>query len=242
VTTYVALLRAVNVAGHGKVSMADLRRVLEEMGLADVTTYLQSGNAVFTASPRSTAQLRRDIERRVAEQLGVASPVVLRTEAELAEVVESNPFLRGYADPATLYVAFLATEPGVDRVASLQRPAGEDAEFSVTGRHVYLRYPSGYGRTKLTNAYLEKRLGVPATTRNWRTVSSLAALASVIMAPGRSGLVAPGTLPNWKTSSDSRRRCPPSLAPRRPPAASSRHGRGPGTPFGPDVARWVRAH
>jgi uncharacterized protein (DUF1697 family) len=176
-TTYVALLRGINVGGRTKVGMEELRRVFLALGHADVKTYVQSGNVLFRCPVEEPSRLAGDLERRIARDLGVTTTVLLRTRDDLAHVVANNPFLGRGLDPATLHVTFLAETPDPRRVASLETPSGEPDAFSLAGREVYLHCPNGYGRTKLNNAYLERRLGVAATTRNWRTVTTLCDLA-----------------------------------------------------------------
>ncbi len=177
-TTYVALVRGINVGGRAKVAMDDLRRLFVDLGHTDVRTYIQSGNVVFRSTQRSQERLVAGIEAGLADQLGVPATVVLRTEKELAAVVAANPFLAAGHDPSHLYVAFLGAPPAPTRAEEFAVPAGESAEFSLAGPDLYLHYPDGYGRTKLTNTYIEKRLDVRATTRNWNTVTRLHDLAT----------------------------------------------------------------
>lgn len=165
------MLRGINVGGRTKVAMADLRAVLESLGFDGVATYIQSGNVVFGSTK---AVKPAAIEERIAAELGVEPTVLVRTADELAAVVAGNPFLVGKVDLATLHVTFLAEKP----TATVEVPAGQPDELAVVGREVYLRCPNGYGRTKLNNTFLEKRLGVPATTRNWKTVTTLAEMAA----------------------------------------------------------------
>jgi uncharacterized protein (DUF1697 family) len=169
------LLRAINLGSRNKVSMADLRSLLEDVGAADVATYVQSGNVVFK-SGESAADLANAIEREIKRRLGLEITVLLRTRAQLTKLVAANPF--DGTEPKKLYVTFLAETPPRARVGSLDPDVGGSDEFRVSGREVYLRFPNGYGRSKLNNAYFEKQLGVRATTRNWRTVTTLADLAS----------------------------------------------------------------
>ena len=173
--TYAALLRAVNLGSRNKVSMAELRSLLEDLGAEDVATYVQSGNVVFKSTD-SGAELAKAIERELKSRLGLDLTVLLRTKAQLARLIDANPF--GGREPTKLYVTFLAETPPRARVASLDPDVGGSDEFRVSGREVYLRFPNGYGRSKLNNAYFEKQLGVRATTRNWKTVTTLADLAA----------------------------------------------------------------
>ena len=177
-TTYVALLRAVNLGRRNKVSMADLRAVFATLGAENVTTYLQSGNVVFRSSGATVVELTSAIEQAIRRDLGLDVTVLLRTNAELEKVQARNPFVHGGADPTQLHVTFLAGKPDSAGVRRLDRDGVAPDEFHVAGREVYVHCPNGYGRTKLTNAYFEKRLGVAATTRNWKTVTKLAELAS----------------------------------------------------------------
>ncbi len=185
-TTYVAMLRGVNVSGRNRLAMDDLRALVADAGGADVRTYIQSGNAVFTAAA-SAPRVLKAIEQGLEVLLGTTVPVLVRTSAELDAVVKKNPFLRGGEDPASLHVTFMGTVPSAADVKAVQAQAaptkappttavGAD-ELRVIGRDVYLRCPHGYGTTKLTNTFFEKRFGSPSTTRNWRTVITLAEMA-----------------------------------------------------------------
>ncbi len=174
---WVALLRGVNVGGV-RIGMADLRRVVTDLGHEDVKTYLQSGNVVFGSDVRDAEALARGIERALAD-LAVTVPVLVRSDREMAAVAGGNPYADREDDPTKLHVAFLATAPAASAVTGLTVPGGENVAFTVTGREVFLHYPDGgYGRSKFTNNYLEKHLGVVATTRNWRSVRALADLAA----------------------------------------------------------------
>jgi uncharacterized protein (DUF1697 family) len=181
----VALLRGVNVSGHNRLPMADLRRELEKAGLGDVRTYLQSGNAVFTATGDDAAAHAESVRQAAAAAAGAHADVVLLSADEMRAVAGGNPFVADQpGSPASenaLYVTFLLESgdpelPG--RFGRLKLPAAAGEEAILAGRVVYLRMPHGYGRTKLNNTYFEKALGVRATTRNWRTVQALDAMAS----------------------------------------------------------------
>ncbi len=157
--------------------MAELRAELEARGFADVTTTLASGNVCFrSALPESVVAER--IGDTIEEAFGVRIGIVVRSAAELAAVAGRNPFLAAGADvdPATLHVAFLSEQPSATAVATLDLNRSPPASFAVAGREVYLSYPDGAGRSRLTLDYLERRLGVTGTARNWRTVTRLAAL------------------------------------------------------------------
>jgi uncharacterized protein (DUF1697 family) len=176
VAVYVALLRGINVGRHRRVSMADVKDVFATAGTQEATTYLQSGNVVFetrTSATKIAPRLETELERRLGHDISV----VVRTGAQLAQLVATNPF-PNESDGKKLHVAFLDAAPQRSRVRLLDPERVVPDEFQVAGHHVYLHYPSGYGRSKLTNDYLEKQLGVRSTMRNWRTVSALAELAA----------------------------------------------------------------
>jgi uncharacterized protein (DUF1697 family) len=173
--TFVALLRGVNLAGRNRVSMPELRSALEAMGLEDVVTYIQSGNVVFRSRTGGAKTLAAAIEAQVAEAFGIEVVVLLRTPAELAKVTAGNPFLRG-ADPARVHVVFLSGKPAAKAAEQLDPDRSPPDEFELEGREIYLHTPNGFGRSKLTVDYFERRLGVAGTARNWRTVTTLVAL------------------------------------------------------------------
>lgn len=173
-----ALLRAINVGGANRIRMADLRALLEGLGHTDVETYLQSGNAAFTPADPAAREsaVRRQLEQAITDELGLQVDVMVRTHAELAAVLARHPFEDRTDDPKQLHVSFLPEVPEPDRVAALEPPAGEGIELAVHGRELYLYTPQGLGRTKLTSAVLDRRLGVRGTARNWRTVTELVKL------------------------------------------------------------------
>lgn len=182
-TIYVALLRAVNVGGTGRLPMAVLREVCGALADGPVRTHLQSGNAVFAGAVAPEA-LARGIGEGVEAACGFHPQVLLRTAAELADVVRLNPFSADEVpDPARRLVMFLAAAPPPAAwEALLQAHAGPEA-IRPGGREAYLYYPDGMGRSKLTGTVLEKRLGTPGTARNWNTVTALLALARELGAP-----------------------------------------------------------
>ena len=172
-----ALLRGINLAGKNRMSMASLIAMFVEAGCADVAAYIQSGNIVFTAAPGLAARLPPLITRRIADELGLTVPLVTRTRDEIAAVVAANPFLAEGSDPATLYVSFLADTPSAQSVAALDPARSPPDRFIVRGREIYLCFPGGSARSRLTNDYFDRRLGTVSTARNWRTVQKLLALA-----------------------------------------------------------------
>lgn len=170
---YVALVRGINVGGRNKLPMNDLRLALADLGHTDVETYLQSGNALFTAPSTDTTSLGEQIERQLVSRLGLDVKVLVRTPGDLADVVAHNLFPEATAEPTKLHVAFLSglNDPG--QLAELDPSSFEPDQFGAWEQAIYLWYPNGSGRSKLTGAVLERRLGLTATARNWNTVVKL---------------------------------------------------------------------
>ncbi|MBB5953775.1 uncharacterized protein (DUF1697 family) [Saccharothrix tamanrassetensis] len=170
-TRYVALMRGINIGGNTSLPMADLRRVFDNLGHQDVRTYIQSGNVVFGADSSDEDAVLAGIRRGLSADLGRDLPVVLRSAEDLDAVIDGNPF-PGQADFTKLLVTFLDADPG-DKQDALASPKGETGVLKQVGREVYVHVPDGYGRSKLTNAFVEKKTGVAGTTRNWKTVLKL---------------------------------------------------------------------
>ena len=176
-STYIALLRGINLGGHRIVKMDQLRKTFEELGFADVKTYIQSGNVVFAAKAACAKRLADDVAQAVEKRFGFRPGVVLRTADEIANVAANNPLLGEGADERLLHVAFLAEKPDARRIAALDPARSPGDSFNVRGREVYLCLANGAGKTKLSNAYLESTLGTTSTMRNWRTVLKLSEMA-----------------------------------------------------------------
>jgi uncharacterized protein (DUF1697 family) len=177
VARYVALLRSVNVAGHGRLSMDELRRSFVSLGYEDVTTYIQTGNVLFRSDARQVPAVVAAVEQQLARDFGRSPAVIVRTVAHLLRVGTSSPFAARGADPARHHVTFLATRPSAEVVAGLDPPPSGRDELVVDGTEVYVHTPDGYAGTKYSGAFLERRLSVLSTTRNWNTVTKLCAMA-----------------------------------------------------------------
>lgn len=167
---YAALLRGVNVGGN-KLAMPDLVRVVEALGGRDVRTYVQSGNVVYSGSKKVAASL----EQALMTDLRVRSPVLVRSGRELAAVVAAKPYS---ADGKAVSVTFLGARPQPAALAAVDPAAYGTDEFVVIGSEIYLHTPAGYGRSKLNNAFWERKLSTVATTRNWNTVLALAEMTA----------------------------------------------------------------
>jgi len=185
-TTFVALLRSINVGGRNRLPMADLRRMVASLGFGAVETYLQSGNVVFTGAGTASGAARA-IEARIAGDLGLDVPVIVRSKPQVARILRDNPYAGLGVDPRTVHVTFLAGPPDdrhrreLGAEAATSGPNGRfgDDRFQPVGADVFVYCPGGYGRTTLNNGYFERRAGRVATTRNWRTVSALAGMVDL---------------------------------------------------------------
>lgn len=177
-TVHIALLRAANVGGHGKVRMGELRRLLEELDLTGGRSLLQSGNLVFRSESRSTRELESLLEREAERRLGLTTDFIVRTSEEWASVRRRNPFpAEAEQHPARLLVVFFKDAPEPSDATRLRGILPGPETVRVDGKHAYVDYPAGIGRSRLTLPWLEKRLGTRGTARNWNTVSKLGTIA-----------------------------------------------------------------
>jgi uncharacterized protein (DUF1697 family) len=176
---HIGLLRAVNIGPHNQVAMSDLRELLAGAGMREPQTLLQSGNVVFRTSG-ATARLELLLESAAKKRLGLTTAFFVRTAAEWQSLVGENPFTKqASSDPGHLLVVFLKEEPPPAAVAALRASIKGREIVEVNGREAYIVYPDGVGRSKLTSALIEQKLGTRGTGRNWNTVTKLAALAGV---------------------------------------------------------------
>ena len=177
-TIHIGLLRAVNLAGLNKISMSDLRDLLVMLGLRDARTLLQSGNVVFRADI-AAAKLEGLLQDAAAKRLGLATDFFVRTAKEWKGIVAANPFPdEARRDPGRLIVVVLKDAPEAEAVTALQSAIKGREVVRAKGRQAYITYPDGMGRSRLTTALIERKLGTRGTARNWNTVLKLAALAS----------------------------------------------------------------
>ncbi len=176
---FAALLRGINVGGNKTVGMAELKALLEAQGLQSVRTLLNSGNVVFSAGDQDGVKVGKAIEDAIAAALGFRPAVIVRSAGELELIVRKNPFpAMAKDDPGHLVVMCLSGKPGKDALTRLAKAYAGPEQIRVAGENVYLTYPNGIGKSKLTNVLLERHLGVTGTARNWNTVLKLRAAAA----------------------------------------------------------------
>jgi uncharacterized protein (DUF1697 family) len=173
---YVALMRGINVGGKNMLPMKDLVAMFVAEGCTAVSTYIQSGNVVFSATPKILKGLGGKITGRIAKKFGYQIPVVVRSADELARAIRGNPFLKNGADEKMVHLAFLADVPSVEATVGLDPNRSPGDSFHVQDRDIYLHLPNGVARTKLTNAYFDSKLKTISTMRNWATVLKILAL------------------------------------------------------------------
>jgi uncharacterized protein (DUF1697 family) len=178
-TTYIALLRGINVGGKGTLPMKELVVILESLGCRNVATYIQSGNAVFQHADAAASEIASKLTNKIAKSRGFAPRVLLLEAKELAKVVTQNPYPEAAAEPKSLHAFFLDAKPAKAKLTLLAEIKSKSERFEVRGSVLYLHAPDGIGRSKLA-ANVERKLGVAATARNWRTVCRLFEIATAI--------------------------------------------------------------
>ena len=172
---HVVLLRGVNLAMRNRISMSELRAALEAAGFGDARTYVQSGN-IIVSSRRSPDQVATDVHALIQERFGFDIATVVRSHAELVEVVRLNPLARVATNPSRYLVTFMSGELPPQFAADLGAVATQEP-FAIIGREVYSWHPDGVGRSPLWERLAGKRLGITGTSRNWSTVTTLLAMA-----------------------------------------------------------------
>ena len=174
-STFVSILRGINVNGQKKILMAELKILFESLGFESVQTYIQSGNIVFNVPDiQKKEAIGNAIEATISKQYGFHVPTLIQTRVDLDKAVKKNPFIEREGIVLTkLHLTFLASSPTADNLQKLDNIDFSPDEFIIDGLNIYVYCPNGYGRTKLSNNFFESKLKVTATTRNWKTVNKL---------------------------------------------------------------------
>ncbi|MEL4307606.1 DUF1697 domain-containing protein [Joostella sp. CR20] len=168
----IAILRGINVGGKRKIIMHDLKSMCEQLGLEDVKTYIQSGNLIFK-SDKPNSQLENILEKAITEKYGFDVPVIVRTEKELDNSINNNPFIDKDTDVKQLHLTFLKEKPDIENFQKALTFNAEPDKFKIDNKDAYIFCSGKYHQSKLTNIFFEKHLKVRATTRNWKTVLKL---------------------------------------------------------------------
>ncbi len=173
-TAFVSLFRGINVGGHHTIRMDDLKELHEVLGFKDVSPYRQSGNIVFSSDDADVARLRRHIEDGFEQKFGFHVEVIVRTSAELREIIDKNPFQsQPGKESKWVVVLFLAARPDATAQEDLLKTYVGPEELFILGKELYIYYPNGIGRSKLSNSFIEKKLKTFGTARNWNTILQL---------------------------------------------------------------------
>jgi len=176
VTPHVALLRGINVGGHRRVPMAELRALAEGLGWSGVRSYIQSGNLVFGAEGERES-LEEALEAAIAGRFGFEVPVLVRSAAEWSELAEGSPFVgEARTEPNRVMLALCKAPPGDDAAALIEARAVAGERVVRRSDALWIHFPSGAGTSKITPALLDRAAGSPVTLRNWRTVAELGAM------------------------------------------------------------------
>jgi len=179
VNTWIALFRGINVGGNNPLPMKVMSTLIEEIGGAQVRSYIQSGNVVFRESGSDAAEISTRIEAAVLKQSGFAPRVIVLSRKTFEKAAQANPFRQAEAEPKTLHLAFLAARPKQPDIAGLNAVRRDGEAYALDGLVFYLHTPGGLGQSKLAARY-EKLLGVTATARNWNTVMKLREMAKEV--------------------------------------------------------------
>lgn len=173
-TTHLVLLRGINVSGHNMMKMDTLKSTLEAIGFKNVQTYIQSGNVFLDSEEENPAAVGFKIKQEIFKAFGHEVPVVVIAKADLEACFKNNPFLKEKeVDTKKIYVAFVSTILKSDSINDLKMSQVKPDEASIDQSRIYIKYAVGAGKTRLEQKYIEKKLNVTATIRNWNTVTQL---------------------------------------------------------------------
>lgn len=172
---FLAILRGINVSGQKKIKMTDLKSLFESLEFKNIKTYIQSGNVIFESENCHKAELKDYIENAIQKEYDFHVAILIRTEDELLKILSDNPYnlVDLEKDGTKVLVTFLGDFPLDEQIELLEKFKGSTESLRVLGKHVYLYCPDGYGKTKLTNNLIGKKLKLETTTRNWKTVLKL---------------------------------------------------------------------
>jgi uncharacterized protein (DUF1697 family) len=177
-TIYISILRGINVSGQKLIKMDALQRLYESLGFHSITTYVQSGNVVFAGNKAQPEELAQTITLQIEKDFGFNVPVIVLTIDTLKQIIDNNTFLKDSdKDTAFLHVTFLSSKPQNADFNAIEEKKLNGEEIFFSDNAIYLYCPNGYGKTKLTNGFLETKLKVEATTRNWKTTNELLRIA-----------------------------------------------------------------
>jgi uncharacterized protein (DUF1697 family) len=191
--TFIALLRGINVAGHNKIPMPELRSLCADLGWGDVQSFIQSGNLLFQAAA-PPGRLEAELEGAIKDRFGLSIPVIVRGADDWPAYVRGNPFPdASQSEPNRVLLALAKAPPKPDAAENLRRRAVNGERIVQVGEALWFHYQDGVARSKLTPALLDRLVGSPVTARNWRTVLKLHEMAGLLTGPGQSTRRTPGS-------------------------------------------------
>lgn len=174
----IAILRGINVGGKRKILMADLKFLFEDLGYSEISTYIQSGNVIFTSDKTDEEEMANKIEKAIEEKFGFEVPVIVRAANDLQKTLSNNPFYKGdETDTTPLHITFLAQEPTDENLDKMKTFDFPPDKYTIEGRDIFIYCEGKYHQSKLTNNFFENKLKVKATTRNLKTVKKLCELS-----------------------------------------------------------------
>ncbi|WP_298477513.1 DUF1697 domain-containing protein [uncultured Maribacter sp.] len=178
--TYIALLRGINVSGHKKIKMADLRLLLEKEDFTNVKTYIQSGNIIFSSQEEDSTKLEHQLSTLIKENYDFEVPVLVKNAEQIKDILDKNPY-KNKEDLASnkIYFVVLKEAPKIENSSILSSISFQNEQLVITPTCVYLRCALGAGKAKCTNNFIEKKLKVSATTRNYKTMLKLQEMALI---------------------------------------------------------------
>lgn len=173
-TNYIAFLRGINVSGHNMIKMGSLKNYCEELNLYNIKTYLQSGNIVFQYTLEKPEKIALLIQQKIKKECDLVISVFVITREHLFKVVRQNPFLKDASKKEDFFhVSFLYSKDYENNFEQIELKKKENEAIVLVKDVIYIYCPDGYGQTKLTNNFIEQKLKVGATTRNWKTVNAV---------------------------------------------------------------------
>jgi uncharacterized protein (DUF1697 family) len=179
--TYISILRGINVSGYRVIKMDALKKMCADLAFNNVQTYIQSGNIVFQSKTISTEKTSATINTNIKKLFGFDVPVITFTQTELEVVINSNPFSKDKTkDPAFFHITFLSGQPELQNIELLKQVDLKNDKYEIIDKAIYLYCPNGYSNSKLTNSFLETKLKITATTRNWKTTNELQNIANKV--------------------------------------------------------------
>lgn len=173
---YAALFRGINVGGHNKIKMDELRKMFESLGFENVKSYIASGNIAFDTKKTKDSSLTRKLEEAVTKKFSLEIDIVIRTTAEIESAIKQNPFEKEHTDDTKLFLVFLKELLPKEKADLLLSNNNEKEKFHVNGRDIFALSKKGFINSILAKKYIDNKLKTPSTARNWRTVNKIAEL------------------------------------------------------------------